>query len=370
MRKTLSDHAVRALKPRSKRYAVADPEMRGLWIRVQPTGVKSYAAVARNPDGKQIWTTIGAADAMPIAKARQEAPGILARIRAGLPAIEPKAETFADVTDRWRKRHLETNGVISTKGILRWLNAHVLPVWKDRPLVSIRRSDITSLLDHVEDKHGAPTADRVLSVIRSIMNWHASRVDDYNPPIARGMTRAKSSPRARILNDDEIRLVWAATESAGVFGAFLRMALLTAQRKTKVVNMRWDAIEDGAWTVPKAPREKGTGGVLALPEMALTILAAQPRLVDNPYVFAGRGRKRWNGFRSAGDALNAKLPPEMPGWVIHDLRRSARSLMSRAGVASEIAEKSWVTSSPALKGSMIGTATATKKPPHWPSWRG
>jgi integrase len=103
--------------------------------------------------------------------------------------------------------------------------------------------------------------------------------------------------------------------------------------------MRWDAVEDGAWTVPRASREKGTGGVLVLPETAIAILAAQPRLADNPYVFAGRRRNRWNGFRSAGDALDAKLPPEMPRWTIHDLRRTARSLMSRAGVASEVAER-------------------------------
>ena len=29
----------------------------------------------------------------------------------------------------------------------------------------------------------------------------------------------------------------------------------------------------------------------------------------------------------------------MPGWVLHDLRRSARSLMSRAGVSADIAER-------------------------------
>ena len=219
MRKSLSDHAVKALKPRPKRYAVADPEMRGHWIRIQPPGTKSYAAVARDPDGKQTWTTIGATDAMPIAKAREEARSILARVRVGLPAVEPKAETFAGVVANWLKRHVEARGVITAKNIRYLLDARVLPVWKDRPFVSIRRSDFTALLDQVEDRHGAPTADKVHKIVRSIMIWHASRTDDYNPPIARGMAREEIKPRARTLNDDEIAAFWTAAASLGTYGA-------------------------------------------------------------------------------------------------------------------------------------------------------
>ena len=34
-----------------------------------------------------------------------------------------------------------------------------------------------------------------------------------------------------------------------------------------------------------------------------------------------------------------KLPAEMPQWQLHDLRRTARSLMARAGVRPDIAER-------------------------------
>jgi integrase len=37
--------------------------------------------------------------------------------------------------------------------------------------------------------------------------------------------------------------------------------------------------------------------------------------------------------------FDAKLPSDMPNWRLHDLRRTARSLMSRAGVSSEHAER-------------------------------
>jgi hypothetical protein len=53
-------------------------------------------------------------------------------------------------------------------------------------------------------------ADRTLAVIRKIMNWHASRSDDFRSPIVRGMAQTKSSERARerIFSDDELRAVW------------------------------------------------------------------------------------------------------------------------------------------------------------------
>ena len=70
----------------------------------------------------------------------------------------------------------------------------------------------------------------------------------------------------------------------------IRLALLTAQRREKVASMRWaDVSVDGVWTVPADAREKGTGGALELPNAALEIVRAQPRMGDNPHVFAGRG---------------------------------------------------------------------------------
>ena len=75
-----------------------------------------------------------------------------------------------------------------------------------------------------------------------------------------------------------------------------------------------------------------------LPQAALDIINAQPRFVSNPHVFAGLGARPIGGLgrrmlafdEQAGIAAN---------WTIHDLRRTARSLMSRAGVRPDIAER-------------------------------
>ncbi|MGO9701437.1 MAG: tyrosine-type recombinase/integrase [Xanthobacteraceae bacterium] len=340
MRKTLTDRGVAALKPRPQRYAFPDPQLTGHYVRVQPSGSKTFVTVACSRSGKQIWTTIGASDVLTIDEARERAREVIKRVRSGLPAVEPAADSFAVIAANWLQRHVEPNGLRSAKEIVRLLDRHILPAWRDREFISIRRSDVAALLDHVEDNHGARQADYCLNVVRSIANWYAARNDDYTPPIARGMRRQnpKAQARARILTDDEIRAIWKAAESNGTFGGIVRLALLTAQRRTKVVGMRWaDVSVDGVWTIPKEQREKDTAGSVLLPKTALDIIRAQPRIGNNPFVFAGRGDGRFNGFSKSKERFDAKCG--VTGWTLHDLRRTARSLMARAGVSSEHAER-------------------------------
>ena len=240
------------------------------------------------------------------------------------------------------KRYVEANGLRSKGEIARTLNKYILPRWQDRKICDIRRSDMTALLDKVEDDHGARQADMVLAIVRKMMNWHASRHDDYVSPIARNMNRVKAADRARkrVLEDDELRAVWHACDEVSTFGALVKFALLTAQRKEKIATLRWDDIADGVWAIRTEPREKGNAGRLRLPEVALDIIAAQPRIEGNPYVFtAARGVGPFNSFSEWKAQLDAKLPANMAHWTIHDLRRTARSLLSRAGVRPDISER-------------------------------
>jgi integrase len=342
MRKTLSDKGVAALKPRAKLYLYSDPELAGHHVRVMPSGTKSYVTVTRDPAGKQVWTTIGRADLLTVDAAREKARQILQRVRAGLPAVAEPAARFGEVVASWRQRHVEANGLRSAREINRLLNLHVLPAWKAREFTAIRRTDVAALLDQVEDRNGARQADYVLNITRSLMNWYATRHDDYVPPIVRGMQRQKTAARARVLDDDELRAIWQAAEKkAGPFAGILRLCLLTAQRSRKVAAMTWSDLDlaTGTWTVPREPREKDTGGALALPAMALAIIDKQPRFASSPYVFPARGVGPFRGFSSSKAAFDKKLPKETRGWTVHDLRRTARSLLPRAGVLSEHAER-------------------------------
>src|SRR5262245_51462251 len=343
MRKTLTDRGVSKLKVRAKRHAHPDPELRGHYVMVYPTGTRSYAVQARDLNGKQVWEVFDRCDMIGIDEARDKARERIKRIKAGLPPEKPspvRPASFKDVAENWIKRHVKVKKLRSEYEINRSLQKYVYPRWADRDFVGIRRSDVAALLDQVEDGHGSRMADVVLATIRSIANWHASRDDNYVSPFVRNMRRHSKPARSRILDDGELRTVWRQAETTnGRFGAIVRLSLLTAQRREKIASMRWsDLDEDGVWTVRQDAREKGTVGSVALPKIALDIIGQQPRLGDNPYVFPGRGDACFASFSRAKAEFDAKLP-KMPHWTLHDLRRSSRSLLSRCAVEHNLAER-------------------------------
>lgn len=336
MARNLTDKGVAALKPRDKQYAFPDPQLPGHYVRVTPTGNKSFVAVARDPRGKQVWTTIGSASLIGIEEARTKAREVIKRVKGGQDRDGPK--NFEVTANEWLKRHVDANGLRDAKEICRVLGKHLMPVWGGREFESIRRGDVASLLDAVEDKSGARTADKVLEIMSGVSHWYEKRHEDYTSPIVRGMKRylTKDHRRDRILSDDEIRTLWAAADKANGYGVLVRLLLLTGQRLSKVVAMRWEDISpDGTWTIPAERREKQNAKELVLPQLALDIINAQPRLASNPYVIPGRDRGHLSKFTSRP----FKAATNFENFRLHDLRRTARSLMSRAGVSPHIAER-------------------------------
>jgi integrase len=343
MRKTMTDRTIATLKPRKQRYAVPDPLLRGHYVRVSPSGGKTFVAVARH-GGRQVWATVGDVGVIDVAAARERARSALVRIKDGLapfppPAIEP--DTFRAVAENWHRRHVVAKGLRTGADMMRLLERLVFPAWGHLPFIEIKRRDVAALLDRIEDECGAPSAHRVLRIVGSVMTFYAQRDDTYVVPIVRGMARisVKERARDRILNDDELRAVWSAAEASGTFGALVKLLLLTGQRREKVRTMRWNDLAADAWNIPAAPREKSNAEMLVLPPLAMQIIAALPRVAENPYVLtASRGGGAIRGLSEAMRVFRAKLPPDWEQWQLHDLRRTARSLMSRAGVDKHIAE--------------------------------
>jgi len=260
-------------------------------------------------------------------------------------AMKPKAGSFKDVAEVWFKSEVEGN-LRSAREIRRQLDKYILPRWKDRPFAEISRLDVNELLDKVSDgrKH-VRQADYVLATVRKLMKWRQAQDGHYESPIVPGMKRDKRKPderaRDRILDDAEIKTLWETCYEFGQFGSICRLALLSAQRRDKIATMKWTDIDaDGVWTIATEKGEKGNAKRIKLPKRALDIIEAQPRIDDLPFVFATtRGRKddHFNSWGKCKAKLDAKLNFKEP-WVIHDLRRTSRSLMSRLGVITEVAE--------------------------------
>ena len=176
-------------------------------------------------------------------------------------------------------------------------------------------------------------ANRTLSIINRIMNFHASRSNDFRSPIVRGMARAEQA-RSRILTDDELRAVWKATADYPVFGPLLRFILLTATRRNEAGLMRWSELTDRTWIIPAARYKSNHDHLVPLSSLALSQLPER----NGEFVFSRNG-----GVEAIGSYdWHKRVIDErsgVRGWVIHDVRRTARSLLSRAGIPPDHAER-------------------------------
>jgi integrase len=112
--------------------------------------------------------------------------------------------------------------------------------------------------------------------------------------------------------------------------------------------MRRGEVSGDEWTIPQERYKTGLELVIPLSAAAQVVLTAIPKIGKSGFVFTTDGRRPIGGFSKFKREFDNKVlaarrehDPEamLPRWTLHDLRRSARSLMSRAGVPSDHAER-------------------------------
>jgi integrase len=235
----------------------------------------------------------------------------------------------AVVWDDYARRELVTKR--SAEKQKRGFDRLIRPAIGDRSIYELRRSAMTQLFDVIADRNGRVMADRMLGYLGRCFRWQQVRDDDFASPIVSGMARTsmKELARDRTLTDVELRAIWKATDK-GPFGALVRFLLLTSARRSEAAWMTWNELDGSTWTLPAARNKVKTELVRPLSAAAMTIVEAQPR--GGSYVF---GVERMGGFGGRKKSLDEATG--VTGWRLHDLRRTSRSLMSRAGISSDIA---------------------------------
>jgi integrase len=207
------------------------------------------------------------------------------------------------------------------------------------------RSDVVRMLDKIADEHGLVMCDQTLAYVRAAFNWYAAngKDDRFNSPIVRGMARTKPKERARtrVLSDDEIRALWPVIGKNGTFGALVKTLLLTAQRRDEVAQMQWNEIgKDGTWVIPAERYKTKRPNSVPLSKAALAIIKAQPKVCA--YVFPSGARTPFSAFSKNRIAVHKEAFPDKatyPDFTLHDLRRTAKTIMARSGVRPDISER-------------------------------
>ena len=334
---------------------------RGFGVRVTAAGARAFVLNYRLR-GREHRFTIGAWPDWSALKAVREARNLRQRVDRGENPIEDRAPspttvTVASILDDFVARHVRNKNqpLRSADEYESAFNRLVKPRIGNLGIYEVRRSHVIKMLDEIEDANGPVMADRTLAYVRKSFNWYATRDDQFNVPVVRGMARVKPKERARtrVLSDDEIRILWPLLGEVGTFGAFLKTLLLTAQRRDEVANMSRKEIDSvGIWTIPAERYKTKCTNFVPLSKAALAVIVAQPTIDESDYVFSSRAKTPFSGFSMSKAALDkavlaamqkrakkgAKVEP-IPNWTLHDLRRTAKTLMARAGVRPDISER-------------------------------
>jgi integrase len=328
-----------------------DEQTSGLALRVSRAGLKSWTYHFTR-GGKRARLTFGTYPATSLSAARTQAEIAKGEVEAGKDprATKRKANTLRAICEEYFEREGST---LRTEAFRKaTLQRLVYPGLGDQGVADVRRSEIVRLLDTIEDQSGPVMADQTLAYLRRVFTWHASRSDEFRSPIVPGMARTKPKERARerTLADEELQVVWKVASAPGsTFGAFARFTLLTATRRGEAAQARRSEIAGGDWTIPGARYKTGTDHLIPLSSAAQGVLASVAKVGDCDFIFTTDGKSAisgWSKFKRAFDkavlAEQRKGDPEakpLPNWTLHDLRRTARSLMSRAGVPADHAER-------------------------------
>jgi integrase len=242
---------------------------------------------------------------------------------------------LADAAKRLRPASLKPARLYLTK---HWRALHA------RPADELGRREIMAVL---EPYAGRVTAAQMLAHLSACLSWGVER-----GLLERNAATGIKAPvqrvaRERVLGEDEVRAVWAATaDGAGpgtdaAYGAIVRLLLLTGQRRQEVGGLRWAELDlDRAlWRLPGERTKNGRPHDVPLPRQAVEILraAGSGEGEGGEFVFGRRGGGP--GFR-AWDAGKVDLDRRcgVTGWRLHDLRRTAVTGMAELGVAPHVVE--------------------------------
>jgi integrase len=150
-------------------------------------------------------------------------------------------------------------------------------------------------------------------------------------------------PRKRILTDDEIKILWTYFDKLRPNPRdILKLGLLTAQRSGEIMSMRWDDVDMDAAIWRQETNKTDTINLVPLSPQVMEILYARERKTE--WVFPStynRAKGANTGHAKTTKNARRKVREDsgIIGWTGHDLRRTARTIMSRLNIKHHIRER-------------------------------
>ena len=337
---------ISALVPQAREFVIFEAATPGFGVRVYPSGERRFVFRYRAGHSRGAPTrmeTIGDVRKIGVDDARRHARDLAGRVARGAdPAAERRAAaverrkeetTFATVRADFLAKHVDPKLRQSSADEYRRVLKKEFAGLDGRPIASVTRADIATVLDGIAGRGKLRTANLARAYVRKMLAWAcASGLCEVN--VATDTARAGPDVRRdRVLSRDELGDIYnAALQAKSAFGRAVRFLMLTGQRRSEVFEMPLAEADEAArlWSLPGDRTKNRRSHEVPLSATALRVLAARPQggvfafgtASDRPLAYADKSKRslqqRVDELRKKRDA-NA-VP--MPGWTIHDLRRS------------------------------------------------
>lgn len=381
----ITDTELRKIRPREKAFKLADRD--GMYVTVSPAGTKSFrydyrvngrretltigkyddaagAKHPRMPEALEFGMTVSLAEArtlLSVARRMVERGESPSRSKIERRQEAEEALTFG----RWAERYFEDksdpkNGARLADSTLA-MRRSVYKRYLESQFGKLKLDEIkpANLMAHCENikAKGAPApAVQAREIVLLVYRFAASKdksVVVANPAESiRPSDIATFKARDRALSPGEIKQFLAAldtTATAPTLRLALRFVMLTLVRKSEFVNATWDEIDfvNALWIIPKERMKTGKPHVIYLSNQALDILVTFKTCFSaSRYLHPGRydmdtpiSNATLNRvIEVAVDAARSK-GEEFESFTVHDLRRTASSLLNEAGFNRDWIEK-------------------------------
>jgi len=317
----LHDTRLRTLKPLPGKTERLVADTHGLYIRIR-AGERGEISrtwqFRRKESGKLSITTLGTYPELPLLEARRQAIELATK-------RETFSPTVAEAVERWLREQVDP--VHKKPGLIHgYVDRAILPAFGDRRIRDIQPSEVTAAVRKYGEKvkaaanarQGGLTAARaLLAVYKGLFGYAVASGWLAQSPAAQLTAKAVAGPRsaarARVLSDDEIRMVLTIDIAQG---PVLRFLLATGLRISEAYNGHR---EGQYWVVPAAAAKNKAAHRVWLSDLALAQLSQQP----------------WVGAA----AVQCWATAHAGGWTAHDLRRTFSTRINDMGVAPYIVEK-------------------------------
>ena len=372
----LTDMQLKALKPTGKIYKVADQQ--GLYVAVTRTGIVSFRFDYRI-NGRRETLVIGQYDAslgarkprgfgeldygmsLTLAEARLLLTRAHRSVEQGESPSRAKVEKRVEAAEaltfgRWAEKYFaEASLAESTRAMRKSVYDRNLAAEFGRlKLDEITPVRLMARCEKIKERGAAAPAVHAREIVLQVFRFIQARgLKIENPADAiRPSAIATFKARDRALSPTEIHVFFNALEQTSTMST-LRLAvkfmLLTLVRKSEFIEATWDEVnfETAIWTIPKERMKAGRPHNVYLSQQALDILVAFKTCFGaSSYLHPGRYETKLpisaatlNRVIDATVKLIRESGEDFEPFTVHDLRRTASTVLHEVGFNSDWIEK-------------------------------